>query len=110
MAGSGVRIRSDFGGSIVRARELVDRGQYAFVNQVYADANMYAPRLTGDLRNQSQISNDNKSITWNSPYAARQYYNQFTNYSTPGTGPKWDQKAKAIHYDTWIRVIEGAMR
>lgn len=104
-----VTLRANLGGCEVRARQLIDRGQYALVNQVYADANMYAPMLSGQMRIESQVSADNKSITWNAPYARRQYYNQFSNYTTPGTGPKWDQKAAAIHMQSWISIVEGAM-
>lgn len=105
-----IRIRSDLAGVEVRVAQLVERGQYALVNQVYADSNLYAPLLSAQLRNESQVSFDNKSITWNVPYARRQYYNQFSNYTTPGTGPKWGDKAKGIHLQDWIRITERAMR
>lgn len=104
-----IRITRQLGGVQARATELVAKGQFAMANQVMADANLYAPMLSSDLRNQSQISADYKSITWNSPYARRHYYNQFVNYTTPGTGPKWDEKAKGIHMESWKRVIEVAM-
>lgn len=85
-------------------------GQYALANQVHADANLYAPRKSGDLRIQSYVSMDSKQIIWNAPYARRQYYNQFRNYTTPGTGPKWDQKAKAIHGRQWQSIVKKAMK
>jgi len=105
-----LRVNRNLTGVQVRASQMVERGQYALVNQVYADSNMYAPVLSSDLRNQSQVANDGKSITWNAPYARRQYYNVGANFTAPGTGPKWDQKAKAIHGDSWKRVTERAMR
>lgn len=105
-----IRVRRQLNGLQARATQLVAKGQFAMANQVYADANMYAPMLSGDLRNQSQIAHDLKSITWNTPYARRHYYNQFVNYTTPGTGPKWGDKAKGIHMESWKRVIKAAMR
>lgn len=91
-------------------QQMSARGQHAFVNQVYADMNQYAPMLSSDMRNQSHIAPDNKSITYTAPYAARQFYNQMVNYTTPGTGPRWDEKAKGIHMESWKRVTEAAMR
>lgn len=105
-----IRINRNLRGVEARLNQMVERGQHALVNQVYADANLYAPMKSSDLRNQSQIASDEKSIVWNSPYARRQYYNQMVNYSTPGTGPKWDQKAKSIHLESWKRVAKAAMR
>jgi len=105
-----VNVRSNLTGVRRRANELVGLGQYALANQVHADSNLYAPMKSTDLRNQSNVSADNKQIIYNTPYARRLYYNQFVNYTTPGTGPKWDQKAKSIHKNDWIRIMEEAMR
>lgn len=105
-----VNVRSNLRGVEVRARQMTRQGQYALVNQVHADSNLYAPMLSGDLRNQSTIAIDGKSIIWNVPYARRQYYNVGARFTTPGTGPKWDQKAAAIHKRSWLRVAKAAMR
>lgn len=105
-----VKINAQLGGVTARAQTMTRQGQYAFVNQVNADSNMYAPKLSTDLRNQSSIATDGKSITWNVPYARRQYYNYGAKFSTPGTGPKWDVKAQAIHMKEWERVVKAAMR
>lgn len=104
-----IRIRKETTGITKITSRMTKAGQQAFVNQVYADANQYAPMLSGDLRNQSSIGIDGKSITWNAPYARRHYYNQMVNYTTPGTGPKWDEKAKAIHGRSWTNVARKAM-
>ena len=96
------------------ARKRLDTGikktQYTLANQVRADSNLYAPKLSGDLRRYSQVTNDNKSIIWSVPYARRHYYNQFTNYTTLGTGPKWDQKAKGYHLSNWRKIAEGVIK
>lgn len=110
MTGVSVNVKTDLGGVRIRAQKMTKQGQYALVNQVYADSNMYAPKLSGDLRSQSTIAIDGKKIIWNVPYARRQYYNVGARFTTPGTGPKWDQKALAIHKQSWLRVAKAAMK
>lgn len=106
----GTNVTVNLSGVGVRVEQMTRLGQYALVNQVHADSNIYAPMLSGDLRSQSNIAFDGKSITWNAPYARRQYYNYGARFTTPGTGPKWDSKAMAIHLASWIRVTKAAMR
>lgn len=105
-----ISIKSDLKGVKVKTDKMVDKAQYALANQIHADSNIYAPMKVGDLRSQSSVALDGKSIIWNVPYARYQYYNQYSNYTTPGTGPKWDQKAKSIHMASWARVAKAAMR
>jgi len=104
------KVKIDLKGVKVKTDRMVKQGQYALVNQVHADANQYAPFRSGDLRNQSSISTDGKQIIWHVPYAKRQYYNYGAKFTTPGTGPKWDAKAQALHQDSWIRVVKKAMK
>src|SRR5690625_1290661 len=87
----------------------IPKAPYIMANQVHADMNPYVPMLTGDLRNQSTIATDGKSIYYNVPYARYQFYIQHSRYTTPGTGPRWDLKAKAIHGASWARVAGRAM-
>lgn len=105
-----VNVKKDLKGIPVKTRKMTRLGQYALVNQAHADMNNYVPFLDGNLRNQSTISLDSKSIIWNVPYARRQYFNYGAKFTTPGTGPKWDSKALVIHRDSWIRVLEKAMK
>lgn len=105
-----IKVTKDLKGVPVRLSQMTKLGQYALVNQVHADSNNYVPLLTGDLRNQSTIALDGKSIIWNAPYARKQYWNYGAKFTTPGTGPKWDSKALAIHRDSWIRVTKAAMK
>lgn len=105
-----VKITSDLNGVSRKASQMIKLGQYALANQVHADANLYAPRKSGDLRSQSSIGIDGKSIIWNVPYARRQYYNYGAKFTTPGTGPKWDAKAQAIHGVDWLKITKAAMK
>lgn len=105
-----LRVTSDTKRVPVRASKMTKQGQYAFVNQVHADSDNYVPFKKGDLRNQSSIALNGKQIIYHVPYAKKQYYNFGAKFTTPGTGPKWDEKALAIHRASWIRVIERAMK
>lgn len=105
-----VDIRKDLKGVIPRVNQMTQRGQYVFVNQVHSDMNPYVPARSYDLRNQSSVSLDYKSVIYNVPYAKPLFYNQYRNYTTPGTGPRWDLKASAIHMRSWERVVKRAMK
>jgi len=92
-----------------KIQNATGKAQYALANQVHADMNTYVPMLTGDLRNQSAIAVDGKSIYYNVPYARRRFYEPASRYTTPGTTARWDLKAKAIHGRSWARVAGRAM-
>lgn len=53
------------------------------------------PKLTGDLRNRKlkQVLGLTARIGWITNYAVFQELKQFTNYTTPGTGPHFAEKA-----------------
>jgi len=92
-----------------------DMGRVCLANQALIDMNEnYVPQLSGDLRMSVVASSDGRTISWNTPYARAQYYGSngravFSNYTTPGTGPRWDEKAKNIHMNGWIRAyVKGA--
>lgn len=105
-----INVKKDLRGVRVKTDRMTKLGQYALANQVHADSNRYAPLLTGDLRNQSSIALDGKSVIWNAPYSRKQYYNYGARFTTPGTGPKWDAKALAIHGGSWVRITKKAMK
>jgi len=105
-----VKVTKDLTGIPKRVDGMTKLGQYALVNQVHADMNQYVPMLTSDLRNLSSIGLDGESIHYSVPYAQRQYHTQFSRYTTAGTGPYWDKKAKAIHGQSWVNVVKKAMK
>lgn len=102
-----VRVQVSLNGVHTRIERFTDRAQYILANQVLADSNNYVPELSGDLKRYAIVSNDNKNILWTQPYARRQYYGNFKNYTKPGTGPKWDEKAKSNHLSSWVRILRG---
>lgn len=84
------------------------RGQYALANQMLADMNQFVPARDYFLRNSATINIDGGAINYNVPYARKQFYLQHSNYTTPGTGPRWDLRAKSKYMASWKRVyIKG---
>lgn len=86
------------------------RGQYALANQALTDMNRYVPKLSTDLRQTGTLGNKSETVIWNTPYARRQFYNHGANFTTPGTGPRWDEKAQSIHGSQWEKIVGRAMR
>lgn len=104
-----VNVDIDISGVSIAIEHMRQRGQYALINQVHADMNNYVPALDHDLRNQSTMANDAKSIIYNVPYARKQFYIRHRNYTTAGTGARWDKVAKTYHRKSWSRVIKAVM-
>ncbi|MCV2505654.1 minor capsid protein [Melissococcus plutonius] len=87
--------------------------QFALMNQVYADMNLYAPRKEGKLRDDSYVNGT--TVFYPLPYAKAQFHGgfitkngrkiKFSHYTTPGTGPRWDLKAKGMHMQSWQRAF-----
>lgn len=91
------------------SQQSVKQGQYALANQSLADMNQFVPADDFILRNTATIDIDGGGINYNTPYARRMFYMMMYNYTTPGTGPRWDNKASAIHMKDWINAfIKGA--
>lgn len=85
------------------SEKSMQSGQRALANQALMDTNEnFVPMREGWLRNSAILSLDGKQMIWNTPYARKHYYVQHGNYTTPGTGPKWDEKAKGIFMSGWI--------
>ncbi|MFA1820555.1 minor capsid protein [Virgibacillus oceani] len=85
------------------------RGQQAMANQALADMNPFVPADEHILRQTATIDIDGSGINYNTPYAARMFYMMMYNYTTPGTGPRWDNKAKGMYMSDWERAyMRGA--
>lgn len=109
-----VTIQSDLKPTVAQLEQFTEKGQYVFINQVLTDMNRYVPMLSSDLRQTGSLGVDGKSVVWNTPYARAQFYGTngratFNNYTTPGTGKRWDLIAASRHQVSWVRVIKGAM-
>lgn len=83
------------------------RGQFAMANQAMADMNTFVPKREGDLRNSAHIDSGGQFVVWEVPYAKRQFYGVgIHNYTTPGTGPRWDLKAKGMYLNSWVDAFK----
>lgn len=83
------------------------RGQFAMANQAMADMNKFAPKRENRLRNSAHVDSGGQFVVWNAPYAERQYRGVgIHNYTTPGTGPRWDLKAKGMYLNSWVDAFK----
>ena len=90
------------------------RAAYIMSNQMLADMTRYVPRRDGFLQMSGHVSTDRQYLVWRTPYAKAQFYGsngkvEFRNYTTPGTGKRWDLAAKGNHLESWARVYQKAM-
>lgn len=85
--------------------QALQSGQRALANQAAADMNQFVPMDEGILRMAMSINTDGSAINYHMPYAANLFYMYKYNYTTPGTGPRWDLKAKPIFMTDWINVF-----
>lgn len=96
--------------------QRIDRGQRAFAGMVVRDATNFVPMRDGDLRESGKSENGGKQATWESyspkgyPYGVLQFYTQFPNYTTGGTGSRWDLKATGLHSSAWVSELGGKMK
>lgn len=112
-----IRIEVDLGGvkSKLSDRNII-RGKVAMANQMLLDMTNFVPMANegGDLRVSGHVVDNGDAIEWNTVYARAQFYGtngivNFQHYSTPGTGKRWDEKAKAIYMSDWKNVfVKGA--
>lgn len=85
------------------------RGRYMLANQMLSDMNSFVPKQEGNLRTAVSVSLDGSEIYYHMPYAKKQYTQQHFKYTTPGTGPHWDKKAKGMYMKIWeATYVKGA--
>lgn len=100
-----------------KKRKLI--AERAIAEQIIADSRQYCP-TDGEntLRDSARIEQgDTTQVTYNTPYAAYQYYgcypdgsHQIANHTTAGTTTQWIEHAKAANADKWLRVGQNAFR
>lgn len=85
-----------------------ETGRYNMAQTAHRDMNEnFVPLREGNLRMQSTVSANGKQIIWNSVYARRHYYATGNwNYTTAGTGPRWDEKAKGVFMSRWLEAFK----
>ena len=92
----------------------IQRGRYVLANQALSDMNQFVPMRDSNLRTAVAMSTDATELDYLMPYAKAQFYGgtnkaRFSNYTTPGTGPRWDLKAESIYMKDWEQAfLKGA--
>lgn len=132
---SGVSVKVDLKGVYRKLdKSAQNRGRYAMANQMLADMNRFVPKKDTTLRTKGHITPSGYYLVWNTKYAKAQFYGKFVRkkpltakqlrflhvlmkenggkipkkgYSTPGTGPRWDLKAKGMYMEDWKRAYLG---
>ncbi|MGX6979117.1 minor capsid protein [Vagococcus elongatus] len=94
-------------GNLKRARVIM-------MNQMLMDMQPFVPNDMGTLQQTGTIGVDRKSLHWVTPYAKPMYYGMIKNlhgvyfiknWTTPGTGPYWDLRAKGLFMSDWEKVF-----
>ena len=105
-----VRIEFDIDKAVARRVPLFAQAQAALDTQVLKDSNQFCPFAEGDLMKSGRVDNPG-TISWNMPYARYQYYlAEGAHYTTPGTGAKWFERAKALYKGAWIDLMQRALK
>ena len=83
-------------------------------SEILRDCNKYCKEDTGILIMSSYIHSDLKHgrLVWQTPYAARQYYEIPTAYHDVNRNAswRWCEVAKNNHHDRWIRQAQAITR
>ena len=86
--------------------------QKFFTNTCYRYMDKYVPKDNGILR--ENVTIDSNSITYEQEYASYQYYGErkdgshkVTNYTTPGTGPYWDERMKSADMQNVVAEVQN---
>lgn len=83
--------------------------QKFFTNTCYRYMDKYVPMDTGILRENVTLTTN--TITYEQPYAHAQYVgivngHAVQNYTTPGTGPYWDERMKSADLGNVIKETQ----
>lgn len=83
--------------------------QKFFTNTCYRYMDKYVPKDNGILR--ENVTIDSNSITYEQKYAHAQYIGEVNgrtvvNYTTPGTGPYWDERMKSADLGNVIKETQ----
>ena len=95
------------------SKDSFKRGKFVMANQAMLDMDQYVPRKDGNLRAGASVTSDGM-VKYPGPYGRAQYFGTngivtFRNYSTPGTGKKWDERVPQHTRNNWGKVALKAM-
>lgn len=120
---AGIKIEIDLSGVYERcSEENFNRGRFNMANRMLQTMNEnHVPEDTTHLRDSGYVSGLGDQLVWDGPYAGPQYYGgrtnhitgawiPFVNYTTPGTGPYWDEASKPIFINDWLQAFKKGAR
>lgn len=89
------------------------KAKLALTSQMGKDMEKYVPLRKGDLRANLTITPDR--LSYGEVYARAQFYGtngivSFHEYTTPGTGTRWDRKASKDYMDSWVDTFKRGLR
>ena len=91
-----------------------DTGLEMISSQILKDCNEFCKEDTGMLIISSYIHSDLKKgkLVWNTPYAARQYYEIRTAYPDVNSKAtwRWVDVARKLYKEQWARQAQAIMR
>lgn len=106
-----ITVKSDLSGIERRfSKSGMKRVQDAFGEQVANDMFPFVPKAQTKNLSKGRYNPGTRSVDYNVPYARRQFRGgNGWHYTTPGTGPRWDLKAKARHGKSWQKFVAGKL-
>lgn len=89
------------------------KAKLALTSQMGKNMEKYVPLRKGPLRANLTITPDR--LSYGEVYARAQFYGtngivSFHNYTTPGTGPRWDRKTSKDYMDSWVDTFKRGLR
>lgn len=113
------RVVFDMAAFTNKLNKVSRKAESAVADQIIADCRALVPKQENTLRDSARVEheNDGTQVTYNTPYAAFQYYgcwpdgsHKISKHTTAGTMTRWIEHAKASNNDKWLRVAKNAMR
>ena len=109
-------VRIEINENTIRAKidNIWSNGLEMLSSQILKDCNRYCKEDTGMLIMSSYIHSNLKKgrLVWQTPYAARQYYEIPTAYHDVNSNAtwRWCEVAKANYQDVWARQAQAIAR
>lgn len=109
-----VRIEIDSAKVQIKVDNMWKNGLAMLSSEILNDCNQYCKEDTGMLIASSYIHSrlEEGVLIWQTPYAARQYYEIKTAYTdvNPQATWKWAHFAKSKHRNEWVSLAQKIMR
>lgn len=118
-----VIVKTDKAKWIDAINKAKDKAAYALAEQMLADSERFVPfsagssQSAGNLRESGKVVQGESSgrfyLVWDTVYALYQWFgvradgtHRVRNYTTPGTGTQWVEKAKAQFSERWQKIAQ----